>query len=1084
MNYKIILKENEIETDITKYCVMPTSNQLTLDKSLDMAHLLLKGTNIDSVIKPLSKVLIEISDDYGRTINYGFFVSTDTMTEIILNKKYNHDLLLIEQTKWLERFIGSTISIRQPLVKEYTEASPFVFITISGGSDRYELLENIDLNIQTEKTNKSPTAINSYITIVNPAGRSSLGYYVYYHTQIFKDGELIQILSDDNEIYNITSSTEAEYVIKHFKNEIITATERPIFTETTYEYTIDYVEALGAVEQYSISDTVEKVLNNIECLSEKETPKFELNSTQKEEFSLIVSPQFTLTGTLYEQLAIIGDYIHSIPRLIDNTIYFDKLGESRQTSAQLDNYCSNTQTFNIEQFISGLDMNADNLTNVENKQEGAIVEPYDRGLKTLRTEDAEVVMDTNNCYIRTKLPIQEITSLWCGYLSNGTEVGELLPYVYESSEYATLSAINGNYPYSKGFALLYTIGQKNITNLNFKLPSEIGIPALEKYAILNIIERKLGRSLGVFTSEDIRKLQFRITYIPLINARIKQRKSNIKDYYMESSLAYNQNAQKISSKALGEALKSATNRLGNPEITKMFKFSRLLQIPKVGEKYGDYYISIVKNEFYNRFFKTSIALSKDNKISDYIGINSEQRFYEVDEKQAVQRDIIREDYCIISENGIDKPKNSYFNNSAETMKNYFNNNINNENCNLMVFRGYKGPRKLNKITLPIVSLGIGNAIVFSAKFEDNYSAGLKVFNRGGSTLQNQVRYSDNRGEIDYAEFDIGYTDDTITNYNDAVRIGNELPTYIPNVKSLISTNTITNKYEAHNMRDFTEVEVEFSGDFGNRVIWYFSQTQVNTGNNVCTSILASNINNAEINAKVRDVKTNIAQGDIFFYIKESYDAEPKYFVNGEIIVGDTMLEQYIASHETYRKDETIRYTPDGVSAGIICGYHTLNIKGVEGATNSYITLFVDELIINSQEQNRVRLDKGSAEQLNFTYQLNFVSDDNIIIGEALTDTLPFTTKDKSTLRLYLLPYLLNEHTKVVDTTGGEIFSYNATVSNYRVSLGSITPTTLTTSYNSWAIVDEDKRLILGQNKKIFNNTVINLPKLDFTHKII
>ena len=76
-------------------------------------------------------------------------------------------------------------------------------------------------------------------------------------------------------------------------------------------------------------------------------------------------------------------------------------------------------------------------------------------------------------------------------------------------------------------------------------------------------------------------------------------------------------------------------RLGNVEKSITYVCAWFDQIPKAGELYDDeYYISAVSWEVMPTYIKCTLGLSKDfNRISQYIGISSNRRYYEVSERE-------------------------------------------------------------------------------------------------------------------------------------------------------------------------------------------------------------------------------------------------------------------------------------------------------------------------------------------------------------------------------------------------------------------------------------------------------------------
>ena len=85
-----------------------------LDSALDNGVLNLFMIPRKEVFKPFTPITITKDSD-----TYTMFVASDKVTEIIGTGKYKHDLVLIEETKLLEKKIVDTNTTTQPLIHDY-----------------------------------------------------------------------------------------------------------------------------------------------------------------------------------------------------------------------------------------------------------------------------------------------------------------------------------------------------------------------------------------------------------------------------------------------------------------------------------------------------------------------------------------------------------------------------------------------------------------------------------------------------------------------------------------------------------------------------------------------------------------------------------------------------------------------------------------------------------------------------------------------------------------------------------------------------------------------------------------------------
>ena len=259
--------------------------------------------------------------------------------------------------------------------------------------------------------------------------------------------------------------------------------------------------------------------------------------------------------------------------------------------------------------------------------------------------------------IAEKSQTVEIVSAYA-YNSDLAPPIDITPYVFEKTIYdSQLSSYEDQYPYSKAYAVMYTQGQKGITQLNFKPENPVN-PIFENYSILNILRRATGDSdlsLDEYGSEnpgtEYAYLAFRVTYTPFYNSRVSQTKVNYQDYPWAAALIFNQQSNVIESRYYGENLKGAIARIGNVEKSITYNLARLHEIPEAGQMFDkDYYISAVSTEFLPTYIKCTLGLSKDfNRLSQYIGISSVKRFSEVSQGQALERNILYKEYVVIGD---------------------------------------------------------------------------------------------------------------------------------------------------------------------------------------------------------------------------------------------------------------------------------------------------------------------------------------------------------------------------------------------------------------------------------------------------
>jgi hypothetical protein len=553
-----------------------------------------------------------------------------------------------------------------------------------------------------------------------------------------------------------------------------------------YTITDCVIRCLELAEPLRVTNSTGDISLNTVLIKSKEIPRFTFDGveysedgltytirqgSQAEKYDKILAPTFTMTkATLREQLQQIGGFIHAEPRLRNGVIYFDEYGSNKYSEISKKRYISAKTSQNINEYCTSLDSSADNLINRLDYAQGVIIEPFSGGAKTLRCEATTLkIADDETSFISTQLPIMEVVKLEGQALVKGSTT-EFTPWidltscVCEQADYLNLSSYDGFFPYTKAYALYYTQGQKNIRGLFYKNPDAISTAWFQHYAIVNCFKLN-GYEINEGNDKKITpypKMRFRVSYIPIFSARIKTNKSIVSLGEMPRTLSYNQSNNFIETRYYGENLKGVIARLGNIEKEYTYKVAFLTDIPKVGELFDEnYYISAVSCEYHTTYIKVTVGLSKDfNRLSEYIGISSDIRMWEVSEKQAYSRDTVFNEYVLIDTTNAQQSDNFVLINNGLSIMSAISGETEDIISEAEVLCLNKKGKKVTNyvISLPVVSSAFGNSLLFSFNFEDNYSAGQKVISAESANtkayLSNYVPYCDFYGRFYYLGFNL------------------------------------------------------------------------------------------------------------------------------------------------------------------------------------------------------------------------------------------------------------------------------------------------------------------------------------------
>lgn len=526
-----------------------------------------------------------------------------------------------------------------------------------------------------------------------------------------------------------------------------------------FSYSIVIVANYPPLPRWTAKGVIERLLLKAETLAEGEKPRFHLNAEQAEQFDKIEMPEVHFTNcTLREALQTVGSVVHGEPRLRGNEIIFDMYGSSERSGVPIRTYGGKTYSQTIEGAVTAVDSTVDNLVSTMGYAKGVTVDPYAGGYKTVRTETLYARIQDDNMLIQVSNGINRVIKLEASYAGKFTDI-DITPYVFEESEYTRMSAYTELYPSSRVFALYYTTGGTTIQGLNYKIPNAIST-TYGDFAILRILKAETGNdSLNL---EPYPLLAFRVTYESITSARVKQSKQ-----YTESPLpteiAYNQGQNLIESGYFGENLKGVVARLGNVDKVITIIKRGLPKIPKVGTLYDDdYYISAVAVEVMPFYTKITLALSKDfNRYSDFVGVNSQRRFFEVSEKQAYDSFIHYRDYVVIGDKqnvtrGADV--------SAKEVVKIFNPTDGTAVSYVQATSYEKDNTEIAQVVLPVKALPLGNSAVFTFKYKDNYSAGDQAVYHSSDEVtgyfQQGTQYKNFYGYID--NLSLGYYDKGLT----------------------------------------------------------------------------------------------------------------------------------------------------------------------------------------------------------------------------------------------------------------------------------------------------------------------------------
>lgn len=782
-SYQIQLYENKQWQDLTSWA-RPFTDGTALDDSLDAGCINLSLSTRSEPIKPFTPIRIIISEN-GKEVDriFRLVASTKRTRRTFapsVQTLYDWTINTIELTKQLERRFIGTLTSTKYLHTDYAAGEVKDYGTVVGGNIQTWAQENTIVNVPY-----STPAITGASYKIYPIKKQ---FSIKDKDHILQDDSYVEITTvSGDKIYTGTPSSTTAIDLTQQTKYIIRAHLHTKTTSMTSEYDYNwYVEfsvftfsQITPKTQPTITSVCQRLLSSgITTRYAIQSPEFSLEPAFEVEYEDILAPEFSFTNsTLFEALAQVGGYIHAIPRLISDTdgtsfyVTFDKLGGSEQAPT-MPPVVYQDSVININDWCGTIASPAQNLCNTTDEG-GSITELADDYI-TVRAEDGQVEINGDNIIIRTSMPMQKLVKLECGYIPNyadgKTPVGDITAYAYEDAEYSVLSSYWGTaYPYSKAWALRWKQGSNVIDGLAFRPQQSTSTgSAFANTAILNIINAKCGLALKAADFKNngkwYRQLAFRVTYVPIVTARVQAVKPVASEGgETKNTLVYNQGANVAETSFYGEKMRGAIARLGQDVEQRTYDITTYSQMPKIGQILDGKYIATIDAEYDITRIRITLTLTKNfNQLSEYIGLNSNYRLYDISEKQSVERHIHYADKIYIGstrQNSSDSTIIQYVDQMLE--KTFFPVLDTTPDIKKVRTVGVlpfsDGNAMLDRaVILPVAAFPFGTSLCFNFSFYDNYGAGYQSSNEfedeANKAAQRLVPYTDVYGEISHIQF--------------------------------------------------------------------------------------------------------------------------------------------------------------------------------------------------------------------------------------------------------------------------------------------------------------------------------------------
>lgn len=750
--------------DFTKFATVPLTLQNTLNDTLDSAQVSLHNMKRSEPFEPMTDAVLTVNG-----VDTAYKVAGDEVHEVFGAGRFSHTVTFIEYTKEAERLIMEAKAFTRPKIPDYSD----------GQTDATVYLWEEDTALGTDGTLIGSDTSSAFASPILKGGgavaipaisgileNTLAGYGTnaeasYWHITVFRSESPQNVASMEQAgalVYTSDSSQTTE-------REAIDLSE-PGFYYFRYNYRNDskYYSAMWQVsvvanpvarDPYTVRKVVDTLLTVCEPLRVGDDPRYRLDvkAGQMAVFSQD-APEFHFSNsrTLWENLREVGKYIHAIPRLVPRVGYtavqFDELGGNQNADTSKGRRVSGSTSWDISTYASGLETMAANLITAENDAQSTICEPFGKGWKSLRTASETARIQEGSAHIETAYPIESVSRVLV-YFQYGGKVyqGDITPYVFEKADYDLLSSYTGQYPSSKCFALYYARGSQNISGLWYKPNDEVvsSLNAFQNYAIANVCTAATGCSLNIFKQLTYPDICVRVEYIPTVTARIHAYKSDAKSG--GGFLSDGQAANRLSAKALGEHLRGQLAMLPSASKSSAWLFKDAGSIPEPGKLIDGQYISVVTARIYPAYCEAQIDTVKGyNELGSYVELPTAFRQYEIPD--SLERFTVLDEFVYISDNSEADEADTICSEQlkaavADALDDVTGTIARRVSLASVTTTDDAGAAIAADVLCPVMSLSVGNAVCFSFRMQDNYSAGNQSVKGGKQYRMTQaVPYGD------------------------------------------------------------------------------------------------------------------------------------------------------------------------------------------------------------------------------------------------------------------------------------------------------------------------------------------------------
>lgn len=584
--------------------------------------------------------------------------------------------------------------------------------------------------------------------------------------------------------------TNSEGIRYYFKVGTIVKEYETFEEPYKYKYTIELVSPTIALQMIVLpnisitqplsTDTIAKrsIYYHIKRLINVFAPQFVISQKLKKLTETIICPENQYNRkTLFE---VLNDLLINVPAVVKvlegnvlTCIELNKKGKEIDHKKII----NIVETKKLDEYCSEIEINAENvIDNTGNTTNDMLISPRSQDY-IMTTDNAQIILDKPIYKIDKVEVFSSNYPLYVSYRypnETQTHILNLLQKTYDITKYVVEESVyNTKLPYEYAIRLLgggklltdeitkykrsylsYKQGSNIIDNLTYREKSLFGninqtpiqiafaaaviedaIPLIPEGAILVGVNSETENVVDYIS--DPREVQLKITYSSQTSLRFRVSKPNT-DNSNYKLLIDNQSNSYVNAQSLWQVESENVKRLGNPELKINMILDSIEELPTVADTFGDYILTnYIANIYANQVVFEGYFTKDFIRKNLYTGLKSKARWTSIakDSEALSRQDLIIIDYEFVTNNNT-----PYSNSVLGTMLNYINVGY---PITFEVDTGY-GSLVVDKSVY-----NIGNNLLFSFNFKDNFNAGMAVDSiQSAKYVMAQVPYVNIRGEFD------------------------------------------------------------------------------------------------------------------------------------------------------------------------------------------------------------------------------------------------------------------------------------------------------------------------------------------------